>query len=203
MFLCPFIHEATTNLSKYGEGGGGGGGKTCLLLLLLLLTQLLNLINSWDGNPWGGGGDLHLPWLFNYAPREHMEAEEEEEEELFAFTDTIEDPGRLRLRQGASLKPEEEETCTCPDFSTTPPGSIWSTTKGPEVYGGISLKISLTKKCQKTVPWYMNYILGHVVYKVAIKLRPRPVLSQSHVYNVFGFCRGPRARPLNERHPLS
>jgi hypothetical protein len=40
------------------------------------------------------------------------------------------------------VEAEEEETCTCPDFSTTPPGSNTSTTKGPEVYGGISLKLS-------------------------------------------------------------
>ena len=40
------------------------------------------------------------------------------------------------------MEAEEEETCTCPDFSTTPPGSNTSTTKGPEVYGGISLKLS-------------------------------------------------------------
>ena len=53
--------------------------------------------------------------------------EEEEEEDLFVFNDddedfylffqkqkrnTIEGPGRLRLSQGASLKPDEGEGCS-------------------------------------------------------------------------------------------
>jgi hypothetical protein len=36
----------------------------------------------------------------------------EEEEELFLFHDTIGDPGRLRLSEGASLKPGEREDCS-------------------------------------------------------------------------------------------
>ena len=52
------------------------------------------------------------------------------------------------------MEEEKEEVTvpgggTCPDFSTTPPGSNTSTTKGPEVYGGISLKLSKKANSQQ------------------------------------------------------